>query len=129
MQMTRKTSKKTDLAPRTIDCGDGKTAIVDAEMYGFLVQYKWRSVRGKRSFYARVDRQNEKRRFCVYMHRLIANTPSLQVCHHRNRNTLDNRRSNLVNMSRVDHKMCHLNDTLSVKFADMPLAASPPPEL
>ena len=127
--MTKKTSKKTDSGPLTIDCGEGHTALVDRDMWHFLVQYEWRSVKYYRSWYARLDQSYGDHRYSISMHRLIANTPSDMVCHHRNRNTMDNRRVNLCNMTRDAHNLLHKNNTLSIKFESMPPAASPPPEL
>lgn len=129
MPRTRKISRKTDSGPRTIDLGAGLAAIVDYDMFKFLMQYKWRAVKYHRCWYARVDRSHNSNRFSVSMHRLIANTPSDMVCHHRNRNSLDNRRANLINVTKEDHKLLHWNNTLSIKFESMPPAASSPPEL
>ena len=63
------------------------------------------------------------------MHRLIAKTHYDMICHHRNRNSLDNRRANLVNMPKDDHHRLHGNDNLIVKYADpqhAPGASTPP---
>lgn len=71
-------------------------ALVDDEDYEYLSQFTWRIV-GK-GYVARQTsrRENGKRRYgCVYMHREILSAPAGQVVDHVNRNTLDNRRTNL----------------------------------
>jgi len=50
------------------------------------------------------------------MHRLVAHTPKGMVTHHRNRNTLDNRRANLINLSPKQHHALHQNHSLLIKF-------------
>ena len=116
--MTKRTSKKTASAVSTLPLNDGHVAIVDTVVLPFLQQYKWRAVLYHKSFYARIDRSHNGYRFSVSMHRLIANTPAGLVCHHQNRNSLDNRRANLCNMSKNDHKRLHMNDNLLVKFKE-----------
>ncbi len=93
-------------------------AIVDADLFDDLNHYAWSAVRYQKSYYARTlhTPENPKRGFS--MHRLVARTPANCVCHHRNRNSLDNRRANLVNMTRRDHNSLHRNETLSILFQD-----------
>lgn len=114
--MTKPISRKTDSGPKVIKLDDEHSAIVDAALFTFLQAYKWRAVRLHKSWYARIDRQCLSRRFSVSMHRLIANTPSGMICHHRNRNSLDNRRANLCNMTKGDHEKLHMDDNLLIKY-------------
>ena len=93
----------------------GKYAIVDADMVDYLSKWSWRAVRSKHKFYAKTTVTSKHRRYSISMHRLIAKTPSGQVTHHKNGNSLDNRRSNLQNMERSNHELYHANNSLCIK--------------
>lgn len=67
----------------------GKYALVDKADYDWLNQWKWQF--GSRQY---AVKSNGKGRL-IYMHRLIMNTPEGMDTDHINRNSLDNRRSNL----------------------------------
>ena len=69
----------------------GKFAIVDAEDYDWLSQYKWCAVKSRETFYA--QRWSNGR--VVGMHRVIMHAPKGVICDHKNHNGLDNRKSNL----------------------------------
>lgn len=106
---------------KVIPLGQGKYAIVDADLYAGLMKYKWRAVKGKTSFYAKTTIHGKKYSFDLSMHRLIAQTKSSMVCHHKNFNTLDNRRLNLDNMSKADHNAYHqLNSIQILRKAEIP---------
>lgn len=120
MNQTKSTSKKTVSEPKCIPLGISHVAIVDAELYDDLMHYRWRAVRYQRLYYARALTDPDRKKVGISMHRLIARTPGNMVCHHRNRNSLDNRRDNLVNLSRKDHELLHKNNTLQVKFSNDP---------
>lgn len=114
--MTKKTSKKMDLEPRTIDLNDGSSVIVDAVLFPFLQQFKWKAHRFRKSTYAIMDTLCESSHRRIYMHRLIANTPSGLVCHHRDRNSLNNQRHNLCNMTSGEHSKLHRDDPAAVRY-------------
>ena len=82
---------KTKTNVKTIPLSRGLVAIVDADDYDRLAQYKWHVYRSGRSFYAR--------RYCcgnyIIMHHEIIYIPPGKVCDHINHNTLDNRKCNL----------------------------------
>ena len=75
------------LLPLTQD----KFAIVDAEDYERLREYKWHAIKNGQRYYAKSNRLHVP----IAMHRLILNAPSHLVVDHINHNGLDNRRSNL----------------------------------
>ncbi|MEE9367071.1 MAG: HNH endonuclease [Dehalococcoidales bacterium] len=104
--------------PKTIDLGNGHTAILDAYDYARLYRYAWRAVKHGRALYAKTTVGKGIKQCDLSMHRMVAHTPFGLVCHHRNRNSLDNRLDNLTNMTRQDHDMLHKNDTLCIKFSD-----------
>jgi len=94
------------------------TALIDESMRTELEQYTWRAVKFHRCWYARTTYQKNNRRFSKSMHRLVAQTPGVCVCHHINRNSLDNRRSNLLNLPHEQHEFLHKNNTLKIKFTE-----------
>lgn len=100
----------------TLTCTNGLLVFIDAENYLWLSCFVWRAYRKQKSWYARTSIfANGKTRW-VYMHRMVAKTPLDQVCHHRNRNSLDNHIKNLLNMSKKEHQFLHINNTLTIKF-------------
>ena len=102
---------------------NNKTAIVDDERYDGLMKFKWRAVRKRGGFYAKTTIYKDCKRIDISMHRFVAQTPFGLVCHHVNRNTLDNRLVNLVNMIKHLHNELHANDTIKIKFA--PVTSNP----
>jgi len=76
---------------RYIPLTQGKFAIVDADDYERLAKYKWHCRRAKNHFYAfRADGPN-----IIAMHREITGAPKGLVVDHINRNSLNNRKTNL----------------------------------
>ena len=73
----------------------GQFAIVDAEDFSWLKQWKWVAGWNKTSFSYYAYRQNKG--FTTYMHREILNLTKGDklICDHINHDTLDNRRENL----------------------------------
>lgn len=118
--MPSKKSKSTEIPKdgliRFIVLDEENVCMVDAIRYDELMKYDWYPMKGHRSIYARSDLKTEKGIKRVYMHRLIANTPDGQITHHCNRNTLDNRESNLLNMTQKEHELLHKNNKLLIKF-------------
>jgi hypothetical protein len=78
---------------KLIPLTQGKFAIVDAEDYDWLVQYKWHCQRADNRFYA-VRRQHGKEAR-IPMHRQIMHASKGQLVDHIDGNGLNNRKSNL----------------------------------
>lgn len=76
---------------RLILLTQGKFAIVDAEDYDWLSQYKWCAAKDKEAFYAHRGNGGTT----VSMHRAIMRAPKGMMCDHKNHNGLDNRKGNL----------------------------------
>lgn len=76
---------------RVIPLTQGKFAIVDAEDYEWLNQYKWYAAKYGTTFYA----CRSKGRTTINMHRQIMCAPKGLICDHKNHNGLDNRKNNL----------------------------------
>lgn len=68
----------------------GKYAIVDADMYEYLMKWKWHVKNGRYAV-----RRDQKTRKFVYMHRVIARTPDGLETDHIDGDGLNNRRANL----------------------------------
>jgi len=90
-----------------IDLGDGKIAIIDQSPPDDIFDYKWRPVLWNFRWYAIATSRLDGTRCRVSMHRLIAQTPPGEVCHHFNKNSLDNRRGNLLNQMPLHHGQLH----------------------
>lgn len=118
----RRKPKSLDFVTVEIPLGHGRVALIDEVDLPKVEGYTWYAIKYYRSWYARTTYTKNGVRHSLSMHRLISQTPAHQVCHHRNRNTLDNRRPNLLNLTRDEHKLLHRNNSLLIKFDDHPSA-------
>jgi len=80
-----------------------KIALIDPSQYYSLMKYHWYAKKSGYCWYAVAKVKKEDKIIFLRMHRLIANTPPHMVCHHINHNPLDNRDSNLQNMTWFEH--------------------------
>lgn len=112
----------TTAAPQTtakeIPLQNGLVALVSPEDYDRLKNYNWFAKLYHGSYYAVRKVKFEGRYRLVKMHRMAAHTPIGMITHHRNKNTLDNRRCNLLNLFPKLHTAIHRNDRILVKFAE-----------
>ena len=99
---------------------NGKVAIVDSDYLHILRLFHWRAVQARRNWYAKTSFDKNGKPITISMHRFIARTKFGQVCHHKNRNSLDNRRDNLVNMDKKKHSLEHQMNNIQVKFTATP---------
>lgn len=92
---------------RLVPVGHSTYAIVDPEDFELVSRYRWRLRRSSCCFYAFhryfIDGKPKE----LSMHRLIMHTPPGYHCHHINHKTLDNRRSNLRNLTPDQHIIEH----------------------
>jgi hypothetical protein len=82
---------------------------IDMADFAALHKYHWSLRRSHSCWYAI---RKETVRGCkrtVFMHRQITGAAPDQIVHHKNRNTLDNRRDNLVIMTHLEHNWLHLD--------------------
>lgn len=97
--------------PCRIALGHGRFAIVDAQDFDRINRYKWRL---KQSAYRSYAIRNTKRNgieVTLYMHREVVRcAPGFEV-HHINGDTLDNRRQNLLIVTRAEHDSLHFKAT------------------
>lgn len=76
----------------------GRITYVDDDDYEWLSRLSWHVTKSAHNFYAvRMDAQNENGRTKIWMHRAIMGLKKddKQVVHHKNGDSLDNRRANL----------------------------------
>lgn len=111
------TEKPYALIPLTQD----KVAIVSASREAALLKFSWRAIQHKRSWYAKTTIVKNSRQVDISMHRFIARTPFGMVCHHDNKNSLDNRDENLINMTKEQHDLLHTLDNILIKYEPVPL--------
>ncbi len=74
----------------------GKYAIVDSNNYCWLNQWKW--------YFSHKYAMRDTNKGRIYMHRLVCKTIGNKEVDHINRNTLDNRKSNLRSVTRSFNK-------------------------
>ena len=90
-----------------IELGSGYAVIVDAEDFDELSKHRWFAKKSANCIYAVRKVISGGKEHLVRMHRVIAKTPAGFETHHKNRNTLDNRKINLENSSPENHKIIH----------------------
>ncbi|TXH58878.1 MAG: HNH endonuclease [Desulfurellales bacterium] len=89
---------------KEIQLTKGFTTIVDDDDYEWLSQWQWHAHQSRRDWYAcRSQAVDGGGQITVRMHRLILGAPDGMVVDHINRNSLDNRRSNLRIATRTEN--------------------------
>lgn len=91
----------------TIKLTKGYIAIVDEDDYENLSQYKWLAFKWSNKYYAARKIIKNGKTFWLPMHRQIMHTPKGLIVHHKNYNTMDNRKKNLDNMRKEQHNWLH----------------------
>ncbi|HEX5164408.1 MAG TPA: hypothetical protein VFV93_03345 [Thermomicrobiales bacterium] len=89
-------------ATAMVELSDGSVAIVDSEDLALVSGFDWSLPSSTSSRYP-VGYQGRTGgpSAAVYLHRLIAHAGPEDIVYHRNHDTLDNRRENLVVMARM----------------------------
>lgn len=102
-----------------LELADGSVALIDGEDVGRVTPFEWRLPASVGSRYP-VGSSCGDTGLCevVFLHRLIAGAGPDDIVLHRNRNTLDNRRENLVVMGRLSLPTCVPQPTYEVIAAD-----------
>ncbi|MEX1157486.1 MAG: hypothetical protein WEC79_00985 [Thermomicrobiales bacterium] len=102
-----------------LELSDGSVAIVDDEDLSRVAVYEWRLQSSVASRYPVGSHWGcESACDTVFLHRLIANAGPEDMVFHRNHDTLDNRRENLVVMARLTAPACVHFDASESMFAD-----------
>lgn len=105
--LTVKMEKPTAENCRWVLLTQGKFAIIDRDALQLVSGFRWVAVKWNFRWYAYSYTWLDGTRSRVAMHRLIASTPPGELTHHLNKNSLDNRRSNLLNMTCRAHGALH----------------------
>lgn len=93
---------------RLIPLTQGKFAIVDAEDFEWLNQWRWYVKKGWSTFYVARNKWVAKGKKCtIRIHREILNPNQMQEVDHINGNGLDNRRCNLRAVDKSQNQMNH----------------------
>ena len=87
--------KLNGLKMKEIVLTQGKVALVDDEDYEYLNQWKWRTTKSRKKYYASRASYVSGKRKTIFMHRVIMNTPVGMETDHIDGNELNNVRSNL----------------------------------
>ncbi len=80
---------------KKIPLSQGKFALVDDEDYEMLIKNSWSISRGRNTDYVQRNYYNSGKDHITLMHRLIMVAKKGEMCDHKNRDGLDNRRKNL----------------------------------
>lgn len=80
-----------------------KIAMVDSWWWVQIHHYNWQAKLGRGGWYAFRHYRYRGKKCIQFMHRLIAGTPKGEECHHKYRNTLDNRDECLENVTYAKH--------------------------
>lgn len=88
-----------------VPIGKGRFVLMDQDAYPLIKNFRLKLRKSHSTVYVKLIYLNSHPRKEAMLHRLINNTPPDQQCHHRNGNTLDNRRSNLLNLSPRTHHL------------------------
>jgi len=105
--LTKRQPPQIDPNAVTIMLSRGRVALIDLIDYPLISRFYWRAVKSGSCYYACARYVRSGLTYTMRMHRLIAQTPPDQVCHHENHNSLDNRRANLTNMFEDQHALEH----------------------
>lgn len=91
---------------KEIKLTQGQVALVDDEDYDMLMQYKWCAHKqGCGDFYAVRTIKLDGKNYTIRMHRFLMGLTKGEklVVHHKNHNTLDNRKINLINCTHKEN--------------------------
>lgn len=78
----------------------GLVTLIDDEDFSLISKYKWHASKSKCNYYARTDVRTNGQRKAVYMHRFLLGCTPEQEGHHKDGNSLNNQRVNLIACNR-----------------------------
>ena len=92
---------------QVIELGSGLAVIIDADDYEKISGHRWFAKHSAHCVYAVRKIVSGGKEHLIRMHREIVNCPAGFEVHHKNKNTLDNRKENLEITSPENHKIIH----------------------
>ena len=98
----------------------GRYVIVDEEDFAWLSKYRWYAKMSNCCWYAVRKKWVNGKCTMVRMHREIMHTPDDMICHHIFSNSLDNRKSQLENLTPRAHKEVHRTRIYATKNTGTP---------
>lgn len=113
MQTKRESSATPSIPQHLIPLGKGKFAIVDPEDFDALNRYRWRARKSHSTWYAIRRHRRFGKTSIVFMHRQIVQARPDQQVHHKNHQSLDNRKRNLEPMTQPQHNRIQQVDRIS----------------
>jgi len=86
---------------------DDQKVLLDLDDWNRLNIHRWFIRKSFSRPYCMRKYRNSHGEFYIRMHREVMGTPGNEITHHKNRNTLDNRKCNLENMLQKHHHHIH----------------------
>jgi len=105
---------------KKIPLQNGLETLVDDNTFGPLNKFRWYAKKSAGTYYVCRFVQHDKKRKIIFMHRMIMKCPLWWEVHHKNHNPLDNRRKNLIVLSKEHHKMLHMSREITGKIEHNP---------
>lgn len=87
----------------SIPTNKGIDFIVDFDDWSKQIRYRWRAKKKKGNWYAYRRFKRNSKTYEIALHRTIAHSNPNEEPHHKNHNTLDNRKINLKNVPHNKH--------------------------
>lgn len=113
------TSNPVDLC--RIALSRGRYVIIDEDDFEWLSKYRWYAKMSNCCWYAVRKKWVDGKCTLIRMHREIMKTPPGEECHHTFCNTLDNRKSQLENLTPRAHHEIHKTKIYIAKNEGTPL--------
>lgn len=96
---------------KSIPLTRGHVALVDDADFEWLSQFKWHAMKQPHTFYATRSARKNGKKFTVWMHREINETPDRLKTDHINGDGLDNRKANLRSVTHQDNMINNARHT------------------
>lgn len=89
---------------KKINLNRGFICLCDPKWFWALSFVHWYAKKSRGKWYACAKVRIGKKIKFLRMHRIVAHTPAGQIPHHLNGNSLDNRETNLLNVTEFEHQ-------------------------
>ena len=92
----------------------GRVCVVDQGDLEQVLTFRWCTIVAKRAVYA--GSRAGKGAKLILMHRFLMGNPPDQEVHHKDNDTLNNRRDNLEVLSHAEHKLHHMDERVHLRW-------------